>query len=51
MASKGKDVDVNVSSEEENLIENLWISCKYVDMSVCRIVTMFIKKAKEESYK
>ncbi len=34
-----KDGDVNVSPEEEKMVENLWVACRYAGMSVCRIVT------------
>jgi hypothetical protein len=39
LAMDSKDGDVNVSPEEEKMVENLWVACRYAGMSVCRIVT------------
>ena len=49
LAMDSKDEDVNVSPEEEKMMENLWVACRYAGMSVCRIVTIFIGKKKRKS--
>ena len=44
-----KDGDVNVSLEEERMMENLWVACLHAGMFICRIVTIFIEKKKRKS--